>query len=59
PYMIVAGIPATPLRERFPRAIADRMLALAWWDWDHQRLRDSLQDFRSLPAETFLDAYGG
>ncbi|MGL6209293.1 MAG: chloramphenicol acetyltransferase, partial [Paracoccaceae bacterium] len=47
PYMIVAGIPATPLRERFPRAIADRMLALAWWDWDHQRLRDSLQDFRS------------
>jgi len=59
PYMIVAGIPATPLRERFPRPIAERMLALAWWDWSHDRLRESLDDFRSLPAEAFLEAYGG
>ena len=30
PYMIMAGIPAVPLRERFPRAVVDWMLALAW-----------------------------
>lgn len=59
PYMIVAGIPATPLRERFPRAIADRMQALAWWDWPHDRLRVSLEDFRHLPAEAFLEKHGG
>ncbi len=59
PYMIVAGVPATPLRERFPGPIADRMLALAWWDWSHDRLRASLDDFRRLPAEAFLDVYGG
>lgn len=59
PYMIVAGIPATPLRERFSRPVADRMLALAWWDWPHDRLRSSLDDFRRLPAEEFLARYGG
>ncbi|MFN0115120.1 MAG: chloramphenicol acetyltransferase [Paracoccaceae bacterium] len=59
PYMIVAGVPAVPLRDRFPRGIADRMLALAWWDWDHARLRAALADFRTLPAEAFLERYGG
>ncbi len=59
PYMIVAGVPATPLRERFSRPVAERMLALAWWDWAHDRLRASLADFRSLPAEAFLERYGG
>jgi len=57
PYMIMAGIPATPLRERFAKGIADRMRALAWWDWTHAELRASLPDFRALPAEAFLDKY--
>ena len=59
PFMIVAGIPATPLRERFPAAIANRLLALSWWDWPHDRLRGALADFRALTAETFLDRYEG
>jgi len=59
PYTIVAGTPATPLRERQPRAIAERLIALAWWDWDHARLRAALEDFRTLPAEAFLEKYGG
>ncbi|MDI3337872.1 chloramphenicol acetyltransferase [Defluviimonas aestuarii] len=57
PFMIVAGIPARPLRQRCPDGIAERLLALAWWDWDHARLRSALDDFRRLPAEAFLDAY--
>ncbi|WP_126976022.1 LbetaH domain-containing protein [Frigidibacter oleivorans] len=59
PYMIVAGVPAVPLRERFPAAVADRLMALAWWDWDHDRLRAALDDFRALPAEAFLEKFGG
>lgn len=59
PYMIVAGIPAAPLRARFPDAIARRMLALAWWDWSHDTLRTALPDFRALRAEAFLEKYGG
>lgn len=59
PFLIVAGVPAVPIRARFPDAVAERLLALAWWDWPHERLRAALDDFRRLPAEAFLDAYGG
>ncbi|MFB2551823.1 DapH/DapD/GlmU-related protein [Ensifer soli] len=58
PYTIVGGVPAKPIRARFPREIAGRFEDLAWWDWDHQTLRDRLDDFRSLDAETFLARYG-
>lgn len=58
PYMIVAGVPAQPLRARFAPDVAERMLALAWWDWSHDRLRQSLPDFRRMKAEAFLEKYG-
>ncbi len=57
PFMIVAGCPARPLRARFAAEIIDRLLALAWWQWDHARLRIALPDFRTLKAEAFLDKY--
>ncbi|MCB5200730.1 chloramphenicol acetyltransferase [Loktanella sp. TSTF-M6] len=57
PYTIVAGTPARPLRLRQPRDIADRLIALAWWDWPHDRLRAALSDFRNLSAAAFLDRY--
>ncbi|XDA97928.1 DapH/DapD/GlmU-related protein [Sulfitobacter sp. LCG007] len=59
PYTIVAGTPARPLRLRQPREIADRLIALAWWDWPHDALRLALEDFRALEAEAFLERYGG
>lgn len=59
PYTIVAGTPAKPIRERFPRDIAERLQALAWWDWDHEKLRLALPDFRGLQIEAFLEKYGG
>ena len=57
PYMIVAGIPAKPMRERQPKDIAERLMALAWWDWSHDKIRASLDDFRELSAEAFLEKY--
>ena len=59
PYTIVAGTPAKPLRERQPRNIAERLIALAWWDWPHDQLRTALEDFRSLNAAEFLEKHGG
>ncbi|WP_028914212.1 chloramphenicol acetyltransferase [Pseudorhodobacter ferrugineus] len=59
PFMIVAGCPATPLRARFAPGVIDRLLALGWWDWDHARLRAALTDFRTLPAEAFLEKHHG
>ncbi|MCR9112893.1 MAG: chloramphenicol acetyltransferase [Rhodobacteraceae bacterium] len=59
PYTIVGGLPARPMRDRLPAQLAERLVALAWWDWEHDRIRDALPDFRSLGAEAFLEKYGG
>lgn len=59
PYWIVTGVPATPMRPRFAPRIAERLSALAWWDWDHALLRERLEDFRSLEIEAFLEKYHG
>ncbi len=54
PYTIVGGVPARKIRNRFDRGTADRLQALAWWDWDHAKLRNALNDFRKLDIEAFL-----
>lgn len=59
PYTIVGGVPAIPIRKRFPDAIAERFQALAWWDWEHEKLRGALDDFRKLSAEEFLEKHEG
>lgn len=56
-YTIVGGVPAKLIRERFPKPVADRMRALGWWEWDHDRLFAALEDFRHLDAEQFLAKY--
>jgi hypothetical protein len=56
-YTIVAGNPARPVRDRFPKAIAQRLQQLAWWDWSHAQLHAALADFRSLSVEEFLDKF--
>jgi len=56
-YAIVVGNPARVLRPRFPAAIAQRMLVLAWWDWPHGAIAAALADFRALSAEAFLEKY--
>jgi len=54
-YAIVAGAPARLLRMRFPPAIAQALLATAWWDWEHQTLLQRLPDFSDL--RRFLQRY--
>lgn len=54
PYVIVAGNPARIIRPRFTSKIVDDLIALAWWDWSHDKLRAALPDFRGLPVEDFI-----
>jgi phosphonate metabolism protein (transferase hexapeptide repeat family) len=58
-YTVVAGNPADLIRCRFPHKVAERIQALAWWDWDHEQLRGALGDFRDLGPEEFLAKHGG
>ena len=56
-FAIAVGVPAKPIKQRFPAPIADRLLALGWWDWEHEKLHQALPDFRALEIEAFLEKY--
>jgi len=58
PYTIVGGIPAKLIRQRFTAEIGASMDRIAWWDWEHDKLRRALDDFRHLSAEEFLIRHG-
>jgi hypothetical protein len=57
PYTIVGGNPARPIRRRFEQNVAERLVELAWWDWNHESLRQALPDFRRLAVEAFIEKY--
>jgi phosphonate metabolism protein (transferase hexapeptide repeat family) len=58
-YTIVGGNPARSIRRRFSEQISEQLMALAWWDWSHNKLRTALPDFRNLPVEAFIKKYNG
>ncbi|MGL1423589.1 acetyltransferase, partial [Vibrio parahaemolyticus] len=49
-FAVAVGVPARPIRDRFPEAVQQGLLDLAWWDWEHDQLRAALADFRALGA---------
>jgi phosphonate metabolism protein (transferase hexapeptide repeat family) len=55
PYMIAVGVPAKPLRPRFPKEVAEALLKIAWWDWPRELLVERLADFNDM--STFLEKY--
>lgn len=57
PYTIVAGVPAKPIRRRFPEDIAQALETLAWWDWPQGKVQAALEDFRRLEVNAFIEKY--
>lgn len=55
PYTIVAGVPARKIKERFPKAAAEALERIAWWDWPHALIRERMEDFENI--EAFLQKY--
>lgn len=55
PYQIVGGVPAKPIRQRFPDEIAEKLFAIAWWDWDRVTLEERFTEL--LDLDTFLLKY--
>ena len=43
PYTIVGGVPARPIRKRFPQQTIDRLQSLRWWDWPEERIANNLE----------------
>jgi phosphonate metabolism protein (transferase hexapeptide repeat family) len=55
PYEVVAGVPARPIRKRFPEETIQKLLAIAWWDWDRKTLEERLGDL--LDIDLFIKKY--
>ena len=57
PYTIVGGVPARPIRQRFPDSVAESLRRIAWWDWPDEIIFERLSDFRSEAIEQFCERY--
>lgn len=51
PYSIVAGNPAKVVKMRFDDATIDRLLHIAWWDWEIEKISRHLQLICSLDVD--------
>ena len=56
PYTIVGGVPAKPIRRRFPQPEIDRLLALRWWDWPAEKIAANLDAIQSGNPEALCQA---
>ncbi len=57
PYAVVAGVPAKRIKWRFEKEVREKLLALAWWDWDHDKLATAIVNMQSMTAEQFVRHY--
>lgn len=55
PYTVVVGVPAKPVRKRFPAETIEALLRIAWWDWDHATIKMRFDDL--LEIERFVERY--
>ncbi|MFD1697615.1 DapH/DapD/GlmU-related protein [Roseibium aestuarii] len=53
PYTVVGGVPARPIRERFPPDIAASLARIRWWDWPEDRIFAELPRFQSADIRAF------
>jgi phosphonate metabolism protein (transferase hexapeptide repeat family) len=56
PYTVVAGVPARPIRRRFDEPTCERLLAIAWWEWDRETLAARFAELNDVAA--FVQRYG-
>lgn len=54
PYTIVGGVPAKPIRKRFADDVIEKLLALRWWDWPAEKIRQCLPYIQSGRADQLL-----
>nr|WP_093189084.1 DapH/DapD/GlmU-related protein [Pseudovibrio sp. Tun.PSC04-5.I4] len=57
-YTIVGGVAAKPIKRRFTELQEEKLLQIEWWNWPHDKLRQTLSDFRKLPIDEFIEKFG-
>lgn len=54
PYTIVGGVPAKPIRKRFPQETIDSLLKIKWWNWPKEQIAEHLAEIQSGNIEQLL-----
>ena len=57
PYSIVGGVPAKLIRFRFDKAVREILTKIEWWNWDFNRLKDSILNDEFDNVEKFIEKY--
>ena len=55
-YAVVAGIPAKVIKMRFEEEYINKLLEIAWWDWDENKIRKEVDSFK-LPIKEFVEKF--
>jgi acetyltransferase-like isoleucine patch superfamily enzyme len=58
PYAIVGGNPARVIRQRFSEEIINKLIEIAWWDWDDDKIKEAVPLLSSNSIDKFIDKYG-
>lgn len=54
PYAVVGGVPAKVLKYRFPDTTIEKLLKIRWWDWDDEKILQSVHYLMSGDIEDFV-----
>ncbi len=54
PYTIVGGNPAKPIRQRFDAAVIEALLAVAWWNWEIDKITRNLEKIVAADIEALI-----
>lgn len=55
PYTIVGGVPAKEIRKRFDEETILKLQKLKWWDWEIERIRESIPYITNSNIDKFLE----
>lgn len=47
PYTIVGGVPAKPIKRRFPEGVISALLEIQWWNWSEERIARNIGAIQS------------
>lgn len=55
-YAVVAGVPAKILRYRYTKEQISKLLKIAWWNWDEQKIFDNMDYFYGK-VDVFIEKF--
>ena len=54
PYAVMVGNPARIIKKRFSDEIISQLLAIAWWNWSTEKIREHLETLLSPDIKALL-----